>query len=168
MSHDQYLYRYIQSANSPKGQWHVNVPSGILTAKKEAERSNTGRFDKEGFISYALNRAKEIDAVCVASQPNHQHVSWKELDHDKKKYVDTGVFDGESIFLVEAKTTEEGLFKGLGQLKTYSTHFRNYWDAKRVEEILVLLGDDVDEYYIDVNKELPVKFAVYPEPEKQL
>jgi len=168
MSHDRYLHKYIQSGKSPNGRYHINIPSGIQTVKRKVERSNTGEFDKESFESYAVNRTKEIDAVCVASRSTHQNVPWNNLDYDKTKYIDTGIFDDERIFLIEAKTNEKGLFKGVGQLKTYSAHFQDYWDAERVEEVLVLLGDDADKYYLDIKDKLPVKFAMYSRPMSQL
>lgn len=159
MSHDRLLHQYIRSSKSPDGQYHVNVPSGLAVVENQVKNSNTGRFDKDAFVNYAANRAKEIDAVCVTTQPTYKDVPWENLNHGKGKYIDTGIFDGERVILIEAKTKSSEIFKGIGQLKAYSTHFREYWDAENVEELLVLLGEEADEYTQAVHEQLPVRFV---------
>lgn len=112
MSHDSLLHRYIRSSKSPDGQYHVNVPSGLSVIEGQVENSDTSEFDRESFVNFAVNRAKEIDAVCVTSQPTYKDVPWNGLNHDKGDYVETGVFNGERVFLIEAKTSSQEIFKG--------------------------------------------------------
>jgi hypothetical protein len=126
MSHDKLLHQYIRSSKSPNGQYHVNVPSGLTVVEKQVERSDKSQFDRDSFVNYGINQAKEIGAVCVASQPTHKDVPWSNLNYGNANYVDTDVFDDERVFLIEAKTSKPGVFKGIGQLKAYSTHFRKY------------------------------------------
>lgn len=164
MNHDDALLQYIRSDRPPNGQWHVNVPSGLSVARRKAESADTGEFDRESFENYAANRSKEIDAVCVTSQPKIPNPKWSELNHDKGRYLRGDPFGGERVIIVEAKTNSEivqsgSIYRPIGQLKMYSTHFRKFWDAERVDELLVLLGYDPDDYVREVRQELPVRLV---------
>jgi hypothetical protein len=106
MSHDQLLYRYIRSDRSPVGQWHVEVPSGLTVVERRVANSDTDEYDAGSFAAFATNQAKEIDAICVRSQPEIESPDRASLNHDKKRYVGSGVFDDEEIFLVEVKRSQ--------------------------------------------------------------
>ena len=163
MAHDQLLYQYIRSDASPTGQWHVDVPSGLTVVERQVANSDTDEYDAESFTRFATNRAKEIDAVCIRSQPEIQEPTRSSLNHDKARYVGSGVFDDEEVFLVEAKTSKDELFKGLGQLEAYSTHFQEYWTPESVEKLLVLLGAEADAYIEEILGELPVRLVDIPD-----
>ena len=102
--------------------------------KKSIKRSNTRKFDKESFEVYALNRAKEIDAVCIASQPNQQNVPWQELNYSKTAYVDTGVFGDERIFRSRNKDGVKTVVQWHVSVKVYSIHFCDYCNVESVEK----------------------------------
>jgi hypothetical protein len=163
MDHDQLLHQYIRSDRPPSGQWHIDIPSRLSIVEDQVKKSETSEYAEESFERFALNRAKEIDGVCITSQPQQQNLSKQSINYDKDKYINSGVFDNERVILVEAKTSIDQVFKGIGQLKAYSTHFRNYWDAENVEELLVLLDDEPDDYIKKVRKELPVRFVDIPD-----
>jgi hypothetical protein len=141
----------------------LDVPSGLRVAEKQAERSTTEEFDKESFENFAANRAKEIDAVCVTSQNEISNPTKSQLKHDKGNYIRGDPFSGERVILIEVKTASDDdistnqIYKGIGQLKAYSTHFREYWEPENVEELLVLLGDTPDEYFREIRDELPIR-----------
>jgi hypothetical protein len=70
--------------------------------------------------------------------------------------------------IAEAKTKSEitqsgSIYKPIGQLMMYSAHFRKYWDAERVDELLVLFGCEPDEYAQEVQEELPVRLVGIPD-----
>jgi len=163
VDHNTFLIRYIQSDHPPHGQWHLDVPSGLSVAEKQAERSATYDFDREAFENFAANHSKEIDAVCVTSETEIPNPTKSKLKHDKGNYIRGNPFSGERIMIIEVKTacddgiSTDQIYKGIGQLKSYSAHFREYWDCKNVEEVLVLLGDTLEEYFEDVRDRLPVR-----------
>jgi hypothetical protein len=163
MDHDTFLLRYIRSNRPPNGQWHLDVPSGLSIAERRAERPNAEKLDRESYENFAANRAKEIDAVCVTSETEISNPTKSQLKHDKGKYIRGDPFSGERIILVELKTASDDgidanqIYKGIGQLKAYSAHFREYWDCENVEEVLVLLGDTPDEYFEHVRDRLPIR-----------
>jgi hypothetical protein len=168
MDHDDALFQYIRSDRPPHRQWHVDVPSGLSVAQRKAKNSDTGEFDRESFENYAANRTKEIDAVCITSQPEISNPTKSELNHDKGRYLRGDPFSGERVIIVEAKTKSEMVYNGtmykpIGQLKMYSTHFRKYWDAESVDELLVLLGYEPDEYIREVQEELSVRLVDVPD-----
>lgn len=163
MDHDTLLLRYIRSNRPPNGQWHLDVPSGLSVAEKQAERSNTEKFDRESFENYAANRAKEIDAVCITSREEIPNPTKSKLKHDKGNYIRGDPFSGERVILVEVKiASDDGIstdqiYKGIGQLEAYSTHFQEYWEPKNVEELLVILGDTPDDYFEEIRDGLSVR-----------
>jgi hypothetical protein len=174
VDHDTFLLRYIQSDHPPHGQWHLDVPSGLNVAEKQADRSNTEQFDKESFENFAANRSKEIDAVCVTSQTEIPNPTKSKLKHDKGNYIRGDPFSGERVILVEVKTASDDgistdqIYKGIGQLKSYSTHFREYWECENVEELLVILGDSPGEYFGEIRDELPIRLFDIADAERFL
>lgn len=141
----------------------MNVPSGLGVAERQAERSNTAEYDREAFENFAASRSKEIDAVCVTSKTEISDPTRSQLNHDKGKYIRGDPFSGEHVILIELKTASDDgidasqIYKGIGQLKAYSTHFGEYWDCENIEEVLVLLGDTPEEYFEYVRDRLPIR-----------
>jgi hypothetical protein len=163
VDHDTFFLRYIQSDYPPHGQWHLDVPSGLNVAEKQVERSDTEKFDRESCENKATNESKEIDAVCVTSETEIPNPTKSKLKHDKGNYIRGDPFSGERVILVEVKTASDDgistdqIYKGIGQLKCYSTHFQEYWDSESVDELLVILGDSPGEYFEGVRDELPIR-----------
>lgn len=158
MSHDQLLEEYIDSDESPCGQWHRDVPSGLGLIERQVSDWKRSPFDKRRYIRGKVNNSKEIDAVCVTTQPTHRDEPERNVE-----YFDEDIFDDEQVILVEAKTTANGVYSGIGQLKSYSTHFREYWDPINVEELLILLDAKLDDYFKMTRNELPVQIIDVPD-----
>lgn len=160
--HDKLLRRYILSDRHPHGNWHVNVPSGMQIAEQQVANSDTTEFSEGSFAEFAMNRAKEIDAICIQSETDNRELGWSAWDRDNIEYYEQDVFDGEQIILIEFKTSNKEIYKGLGQLEMYSTHIRQYWNCNWVAKVLVLLGDEMGEFTQAVEDDLDTRVVAIP------
>lgn len=136
MEEDDLVNEFLNSTDCPDGVWYAKVPVGL---------SLVGQM-----------HLKEIDAVCVISQEDYPSGSAKlrawgvrnRTEWYQKEFKrDQGVFDGERVVLVEAKTTGSSsmghyLFKGVGQLLSYEIGFNRDWNVEIVDRILITEESD--------------------------
>ncbi|KXA92218.1 hypothetical protein AKJ64_03690, partial [candidate division MSBL1 archaeon SCGC-AAA259E17] len=171
--HDSILRWFMKSDKSPTGRWYREVPVGIKRAINKMESDSIPENLERKSVSrlYSIE-TKKMDALCVKDSSNQLPLGWNESWISTKKvtpsprdYMDVWRdrensninfdinFDGETIYIVEAKgrrksqETDKVLEEAVSGnnekpgLEKYAEFFLEDWEADL--ECLIVVAEDI-------------------------
>ncbi|MHA1632613.1 MAG: hypothetical protein ACTSXC_07410 [Candidatus Freyarchaeota archaeon] len=124
--------------------WRLyEVPVNLLeiekTAKEIRKRRDSWSISLEKLENSLAGLARYVDLVCIeATETKIIAERQKVTDYLAARRLNEPVFNGQTVFLIEAKASEEGLPKAINQILEYKRLFQQDWPKCTIKGVGII------------------------------
>lgn len=126
-----------------KGIWLYEVPVNLLeiekTAREFRKRGSSWGISLEKLENSLAGLAKYVDLVCIEA-PETKIITERQkvTDYLAARRLNEPVFNGRTVFLIEAKASDEGLPKAINQILEYKRLFQQDWPKCTIKGVGII------------------------------